>query len=658
MSLDRDQFLQSLQMLQLVSPADLQRLQDEFGGYPDRSEDLAGELVARNLLTRFQAAMVLRGSGSNLRIRNCVIEAPLGQGGMGRIYRARHTLLERTVAIKVLHRKVRSDTNHLQRFLREVRVIGQLHHPNIVTAYDAGERGGVPFLVMEFIDGNDLQTVVDGSGPLQIGQVLEVMRQAAAGLEYAHARSVVHRDVKPANLLLNRGGELKLLDLGLARWLTSRHPHDRSQDVSEGGVLLGTADYIAPEQTGDFGPVGSAADIYSLGCTMFFLLTGRTVFPRETIAQTLLAHREDLPPAPSSIRPGVPAELDRLFLTMTAKHPADRCESMQSVRETAESILADRREDSDDGLRVLVDDEMTTRVLDQPDEGAFQILELSDEARPPRRRSHTSLRNAWIVTLTFTAAAFFTVWQLAGENSRRVGQRASVNRTADEPTLAEPAAAAEPQPPEVEPQPPAAVPASAVEFDGSGSEAVIRGFRPDKSKPLTVEVEATAYGPSSTGVLVSRTDGDKGWILGIRAGHWCLTLLRPGQPLACLRARDKVRWHQSQLLCVVLEKDRAALFVDGSLNFECDTMPRDPCASERLCLGYRDGRGEHFAGRLHALRLSSADRFAAANPPDIRSPADDSTLGLYLVEQETGDELRDKSPQARSVELRNVAWCE
>jgi tRNA A-37 threonylcarbamoyl transferase component Bud32 len=257
----------------------------------------------------------------------------LAEGGMGAVYKARHAELGKVVALKVLPAG-QMDETRIARFKNEIRAIGRLDHPNIVAAHDAGELGGVHFLVMDFVEGLDLAHTLERQGRLSVPDACEAVRQAALGLQHAFERGLVHRDVKPSNLMLARGGRVQVLDLGLARSFA-----DAAADtLTTQGMLLGTADYLAPEQWEHAHAADTRADIYSLGCTLYHLLAGRPPFAGaryESVPQKMRAHL-DTPPAPvGRLRPEVPARLAAVLERMLAKDPADR---FQSPAEVAEAL--------------------------------------------------------------------------------------------------------------------------------------------------------------------------------------------------------------------------------------------------------------------------------------------------------------------------------
>ncbi len=280
-------------------------------------EDDFQHLVARaKALTPAEELPALADEGALARAleeRGYQLLGPLGAGGMGRVYKAEHRRMKRTVAVKVLSPELLRSPAARARFASEVEAIARLASPNIVAAFDAGEAAGRDFLVMEYVEGRNLAEVVKAQGPLPVERALAHVLQAARGLQQAHAAGIVHRDVKPANLLLDRRDTVKLLDLGLA--------HLADEGLVTAGAVMGTAAFMAPEQATEGGRVDGRADVYGLGCTLYFLLTGRPPYERETVRETLLAHRTC--PIPALPAP-CPAPLGDLFRRMVAKGPEDR----------------------------------------------------------------------------------------------------------------------------------------------------------------------------------------------------------------------------------------------------------------------------------------------------------------------------------------------
>ncbi len=258
----------------------------------------------------------------------------LGKGGMGTVYKARHRHMKRVVAIKVLAREVACEPWFVQRFQREIETVAQLMHPHIVMAYDAAEDAIGHYLVMEYVNGRDLASEVLQDGPLSIADAVDCTLQAARGLEFAHRQGIIHRDVKPANLLRDASGVVKVADLGLAR--LSAAPAGSS--LTQVGDIVGTADFMPPEQAFASAPVDHRADIYSLGCTLFFLIAGRPPYQAEVPIGVLLQHREAPLPSLAAVRPDTPPELDALQRRALAKQPADRYPTMTAMVHALEAM--------------------------------------------------------------------------------------------------------------------------------------------------------------------------------------------------------------------------------------------------------------------------------------------------------------------------------
>jgi serine/threonine protein kinase len=327
----------SLRDLQLLTPHQQVLLSELAVRFPE-PHALARELLARDWLSAYQVNQLLRGRASDLVMGPYLLLERLGEGGTGWVFKARHQHMKRLVALKVLRRELLADVEVLARFYREIQVVSQLDHPHIVHAYDAGPIRQAHVLVMEYAPGVDLARAVKRRGPLPIEDACDCIRQAAVALQYIYEKGLVHRDVKPSNLLLTSKpgpgpGLLKVLDLGLSR-LGKVEPEgeipDRIKNASsarltpDGALVVGTPDYLAPEQALDFHAADTRADIYSLGCTFFYLLTGKPPFPGGTLARKLLRHQEEAPPALRPHRPDVPPGLEALIHQMLAKDPARR----------------------------------------------------------------------------------------------------------------------------------------------------------------------------------------------------------------------------------------------------------------------------------------------------------------------------------------------
>lgn len=314
-----------LEKSKLLIPSQLAQARASVGPNDDPTS-IARSLARQQLITRWQAGQLLAGRSSFYLGKYRLIEL-LGRGGMGSVFLGEHVTMNRRVALKIISRQVSQDPASLERFLGEARAIAALDHPNIVRAYSVDNEGERFYLVMEYVEGTDLQRMVEENGPLDCDRAVDYIRQAADGLDHAHQRNMIHCDIKPSNLLVNMQGVVKILDLGLAR-LTG---DDGRKAAEQDDGVLGSVDYLSPEQALQSPNLDCRADIYSLGCTLYFLLTGHPPFPQGTLAQRILKHQTQDPPDPRLEQPKIPAELATLCKKMMAKTPEERCQSAAEV---------------------------------------------------------------------------------------------------------------------------------------------------------------------------------------------------------------------------------------------------------------------------------------------------------------------------------------
>jgi serine/threonine protein kinase len=301
---------------------------------PETPGQMANAMVRDGLLTNFQADSLLAGKWRGFLINGKYkLLQKVGAGGMGSVYLCEHIHMRRRIALKVLPLSMARDPEAVERFYREARAVAALDHPNIVRAHDIDREDDLHFLVMEYIDGNNLFDIIRRHGPMAVARAAHYIRQAALGLQHAHEAGLVHRDIKPGNLLLDRNGVVKVLDLGLARFFNEDEENlSRDQEV---GNVLGTADYLAPEQVAD-SRVDIRADIYSLGVTLYYLLSGKSPFHEGTVSQKLIWHQVRQPKPIRLHRPDIPQDLAVVLEKMMAKDPFER---YQSPMEVAEALL-------------------------------------------------------------------------------------------------------------------------------------------------------------------------------------------------------------------------------------------------------------------------------------------------------------------------------
>ena len=436
MAVETANFLvEAIRELDLFDPARMDRLSRGLAERFPRSRDLARELIRAEWLTAFQVNQLLTGRGSLLLLGPYLLLERLGAGGMGEVFKARHRKLDRVAALKVISRHKLTHEATVRRFLREAESAARLSHPNIVAVHDAGAAGDRYYLAMECIDGIDLGRLLLENGPLPVSLACDFIRQAALGLHHAHEAGFVHRDIKPANLIVAprgglgppgpvdldrlRGATLKVLDMGLVRSEVDGI-EDSEMALTQKGVVLGTMDYLAPEQARNSHHVDRRADLYGLGCTLFHLLAGRPPFAGGQALDKLLRHQSEPPPPLKQFRLGIPDSLQAIVSRLLAKRPEDR---FQRADELALALVALANQNVDTvefevrrpappaGGAAL----FPTRILDTPPSEAESPTDVTQELLPPSARSagHRRLRHGW-----WLAAAVVLVGLFGGLTAR------------------------------------------------------------------------------------------------------------------------------------------------------------------------------------------------------------------------------------------------
>jgi eukaryotic-like serine/threonine-protein kinase len=336
------------------------------------------------------------------------IEDLVGTGGMSSVYRARDTVLEREVALKILHDHFSGDPDYVERFRREARAIARLNHPNIVTVIDRGEFGGRQFIVFEHVPGHNLKDVVRRHGPLPVPEALALTQQIARGLAFAHDHGVVHRDVKPQNVLLDENGTVKVTDFGIAR---SIDPRD---ELTQTGTMLGTSDYIAPEQASGR-RVDARSDQYSLGVLLYELLTGEPPYSGDTFMAVAMKHVRDPVPSVRKRRPDVSSRVEEILVRAMAKRPEDRFPTTEAMTAALETALAEEGTDGGGGTEVT------------------GVLPRGSRATRPGTRRRFGISPLWAALLVIGAGALVLGVLLATRDSGSSGaQVGTVKLTAAE----------------------------------------------------------------------------------------------------------------------------------------------------------------------------------------------------------------------------------
>jgi len=293
-------------------------------------ESFIKDLIESKLLTKFQAEQIIAGKGESLAFGKYIIQEKLGAGGMGQVYKAYHPEAAKLVAIKVILPQGKFDTESIKRFEREVKASEKLVHPNIIAVLDSGSSKGSLFMVMELIEGKDLFELINEKGKLAIKEAVAYIIQAARALEHAHANGVIHRDVKPANLIADSQGLLKIVDMGLAK-IQEGENEDKISMLTTNTAIMGSADFMSPEQTVSTKNVDTRTDIYSLGASFYFLLTAKVMYPQKATFSKLISHRQAPISSLKFMRPDVSQKLDDIYTKMVAKKVEDRYQSMTKL---------------------------------------------------------------------------------------------------------------------------------------------------------------------------------------------------------------------------------------------------------------------------------------------------------------------------------------
>lgn len=417
-----EQLTESLGLNGLLSALDIESACSELSaaGKAITPEQLLGFLTERGRLTEYQRLRVGEGRSKDLVLGNYTIVSRIGAGGMGEVFKAVHRRMKRQVAIKVLLIDKVHGQNPIDMFQREIETMSQLSHPNIVAAYDADECDRGVYLVMEYVGGSDLSTLVNQHGVQSLRKSVDFITQAARGLHYAHARGVVHGDIKPANMLLSQDGTVKITDLGLARLMKSRGSLGQAGAPSDTqSAIAGTVGFMPPEQAFQPETVDHRADIYSLGCTLYYLLTGQPLFQEKRMVALLVAHRDQPRPKLRDLRPDAPFELEAIYQRMVAPQPADRFGSMNQVVEALEACVLPNVHDPEVKLvtgdascdsSMLVADERTTCLWTRSLvlEGVSVLL--VEQSRLQTRMISSLMTELGVETI-YTAASGEAAWE-------------------------------------------------------------------------------------------------------------------------------------------------------------------------------------------------------------------------------------------------------
>ncbi|QDU31402.1 Serine/threonine-protein kinase PknB [Anatilimnocola aggregata] len=675
---------------------------------PKDAHELVAQLVKEHHLTKFQAAQVAAGKSKSLILGEYTILDRIGAGGMGQVLKALHRRMDRTVAIKMLPSATMKDAAAIARFEREVRAAAKLSHPNIVAAHDAGQANGVHFLVMEYVEGQDLSALVKKNGAFPVAKATNYILQAARGLEFAHGEGVVHRDIKPANLLLDKKGVVKILDMGLAR-IESDGETATQAELTGTGAVMGTVDYMAPEQAMSTKSADARADIYSLGCSLFYLLTGKPTFEGETITAKLVAHQAHPIPELRKACSEASAELESVFSKMLAKKLEDRYQSMSEVIADLER-LGGRSQTSlgtSQAASTNCENSALTFLKDMPIQ---QTLHKSKATKKiAAAKSNDGKQPPWKNTKVLIGAAFLGVLVLAGiivslqtkdgtlivevdqpdamvqvldsEGKVEVSQKGVAGKVTISVDPGKHRLRVEKngfvvfgQEFEMESGGKKAITAKlvsvkmqsttnevALDFDGKSS-FVYTPLVYKNDGPLTVEAFVVARN-RKVGTVISNAS-DTGFSLEIVKSKWAASSLTKSQTTTQVSLAE-VEGEKSHL-AAVFDGTSIRLFKDGVLQGASVADQEFVSRPYQIVIG-ADPTGKKgpqlpvspsavFDGIIDEVRISKVARYTGDFKPDPRFTPDADTIALYHFDEGSGDTAFDSSDNKHHAKIVGAKW--
>lgn len=611
----------------------------------------------------------------------------LGQGGMGAVYRARHEHLDKIVALKILSPRILQDADAVSRFKREMKAVGKLDHPQIIRALDAGEIAGTYYLAMEFIEGVDLQRHVREHGPLSIPDACEALRQAALALAAAHAAGLVHRDLKPANLLLGEHGRLKLLDLGLARLINDPA---QTTELTQAGQTFGTPDYMAPEQWSDARTVDARSDLYALGCTFYFLLTGHAPYEGpayRTAVTKMKGHVLDPAPDLQTARPEVPVKLVEITQKLLSKAPEDRYQTATELLQDL-TLLGPLPGSASRLVHHLPGAD--TAMTGDPDaptlgfrSGKLVAGGVVPPVVPPRPTSTSGAGRRWMSTRLLLGAGAVGAALLLGVVIITITQRDGTTTTIKVPAGLETEIEAPPGakvkiaadasiPPRAPVTPPEPLPVDgpaplsgdlALEFDGRSS-IEIPSLRWDGQLPMTIEARVNSRFELPDPKLIVKMQGIGGLqLLYERSTGWTGNMNNRSSASTTMLQKPLQTPAGPWDIALVVTTTQMRLYENGKRIAErpVATTQYDPTHDVSALIGSDYGataadRYFQFIGTIDEVRISKIARYDADYIPAKRHTPDPQTIALYHFDEGQGKVLTDTSGNGHHGQLAGPRW--
>lgn len=553
----------------------------------------------------------------------------IGSGGMGTVYKALHERMGRTVALKVLRPEIQRDPALLKRFDREVRVAARLSHPNIVAALDAREQDGLHFLITEFIEGVDLDALVRRDGPLSVRDAVECILQAARGLDYAHRQGVVHRDIKPANLLRDNGDVVKVLDMGLARLDTSQD--SAISELTQTGMVMGTAAYMAPEQARDTSRADARSDIYSLGCTLYFLLNGRSMFAGGSMIDTLMSHVSQ--PAPSLLQNShsIQSEVDGIYRRMVAKNPDDRFQTAAELVTELEAVRSRLpADDFGNGAPRSLPSRATSEDCTVTTEGPGVLVEPTVVSKPVAKvksssQSRRVLLAGGIILLIIAGLVIYAV-------SNAMNQAGP------------------------------AIERYALKFDGQSSYVELPALIPKAGETYTLEAIVRPRNFRTSNVISWL--GPDWMALFIEAdGRWGVAR-RVGSESFLFHSDDRAVLGETIHVAGVYRGSDLSLFINGR-RVEPARFPFElpETKDDGLFIGgvhpdlLTEGQNDRFFdGEIYAARISRGQRYTRSFQPPASFTSDPNTIAQFPFEEGQGLKTRGTGEQPWEARIVQAEW--